>query len=117
MPAGGISCKLTDLAKFCILHMKRPSENTLVSPENFSRLHSPPDGVASEYALGVLVTKRDWARGLTFTHMGIDREFATVFWVAPANGFGVVAAAGNLGGGVDGRLDKAVFELIQTFNK
>lgn len=116
MPAGGISCTLTDLARFCILHMQKPTENTLVSPESFLRLHSPPDGVASEYALGVLVTNRDWARGPAFTHMGMDREFVTVFWISPATGFGVVAAASNLGGGVDAKLDKAVFELIQIFN-
>lgn len=116
MSAGGISCSLTDLANLCILHMKKPSENTLVSPENFSKLHQPPVGTEG-YAMGVLVTRRDWAHGPAFTHMGMDREFVTVYWVSPTTGFGVVAATKNSGPGIDAKLDKAVGELIQTFNK
>ncbi|MND05249.1 hypothetical protein D3C83_259210 [compost metagenome] len=59
---------------------------------------------------------RGWAGGLALNHAGSNTTNYFAAWLAPARGFGVIAAT-NLGGGdVARQIDEVVGELIRRYN-
>jgi CubicO group peptidase (beta-lactamase class C family) len=112
-PAGRVHCSIADLARFASWHSRGPLHDVkLMSDATFRVLHQPPQG--QEYAMGWVVTQRDWAGGTTLTHNGSNTTWFAVMWVAPEKHAAYVAAtnvAGELGGKV---CDDAVAMLIQA---
>jgi hypothetical protein len=49
-----------------------------------------------DYALGWVVTDRDWAGGKVLTHAGSNDMYFAVAWVAPENDFAILICT-NLG--------------------
>jgi CubicO group peptidase (beta-lactamase class C family) len=110
-PAGTVHCTLQDYARFALLHMRK---DRLLHRESFAKLQSPPAG--ENYALGWIVVERGWAGGLALNHNGSNTINYFCAWLAPARGFGVIAAT-NLGGeGVGQQIDEVVSELVRRYH-
>ena len=114
-PAGTVHCSLRDWSKFIALHLQGArGECRLLTAESFQRLHSPqPIDDKAGYALGWVVSQREWADGSVLMHNGINTMWFSVVWIAPKRGFAVMAVT-NLGG-KDGTLatDAAASLLIE----
>ena len=114
-PAGTVHCSLRDWSKFIALHLQGArGECRLLTAESFQRLHSPqPIDDKAGYALGWVVSQREWADGSVLMHNGSNTMWFSVVWIAPKRGFAVMAVT-NLGG-KDGTLatDAAASLLIE----
>jgi CubicO group peptidase (beta-lactamase class C family) len=89
-PAGTVHCSLRDWARFAALHLGRLPANgePLLRTSSLVTLHTPPRG--GEYALGWIVTEREWAPGPILTHAGSNTMWYCVAWLAPQAQFGVL---------------------------
>lgn len=95
-PAGRVHCSLADWAKFIADQLRGArGEKALLKPETYQKLHTPPFG--GDYALGWLVTQRDWGGGTVLTHAGSNTMNFAVVWMAPLRDFAVLAVT-NQGG-------------------
>jgi CubicO group peptidase (beta-lactamase class C family) len=114
-PAGGVHCSLNDWARFALLHLKgaQREQGLLLKPETFRKLHDDP--FQQGYALGWLVVKRSWAKGIAFTHAGSNTLWFAVIWLAPNRNAAFLAAA-NCGGEHAFRAcDDAIGRMIELF--
>ncbi len=113
-PAGTVHCSISDLARWAAFHLNGIKGNEkLLSKASFRKLHTPVSGQA--YALGWVVTRRDWGNGTVLTHNGSNKMFFAVMWLAPNKDFAVVAAC-NIGGKkAETACDQAVWQLIQKY--
>jgi len=110
-PAGTIHCSLRDWAQFIILHMKgEAGKSRFLKYKTFKKLHTPIG--ASDYAMGWIVTVREWGGGDVLTHAGSNTRNWSVVWMAPKKDFAVLVTA-NFGGDVIYKaIDKAAGLLI-----
>ena len=90
-PAGTVHCAPRHWARFLREHLRGAvGQSTLLAPETFARLHTPPaDG---DYALGWGVGSVAWAGGELLTHDGSNSMFYASAVLAPQinRGFMVV---------------------------
>jgi CubicO group peptidase (beta-lactamase class C family) len=110
-PAGRVHCSLADWAKFIADQLRGArGEGALLKPETYRKLHTPPFN--GDYALGWLVTQRDWGGGTVLTHAGSNTMNFAVVWMAPQRDFAVLAVT-NQGGDVAAKAcDEAAAALI-----
>lgn len=115
-PAGTVHCSLADWGKFIALHLRGArGDGTMLKPETFKVLHSPPAG--QEYAMGWIVVQRSWARGRALTHAGSNTMWFATAWIAPEREIAFLAVA-NQGGDAGARAcDAAVAALIGREDK
>ncbi len=93
-PAGAVHCSLVDLAQYAAFHMAgERGQSKLLKAETLRKLHEP---VGDNYALGWLVTERNWAGGRALTHSGSNTMFYVVVWMAPERNCAVIIAS-NIG--------------------
>lgn len=105
-PAGKVHSSIADWAAFIRLHLQgEHGQSTLLTSETLQRLHTPLD--PHDYALGWIVTQRDWAGGRVLTHAGSNTMNFAVVWLAPLRDFAVLAAT-NQGGEAAARATDAV---------
>jgi len=110
-PAGRVHCSLDDLARYTMLHLQRGAgAGTLLKPETFRRLHTPPEG--GEYACGWISVKRGWAGGKALTHNGSNTMWYVVMWLAPERNFSVVVATNIAGPGAEKGCDDVASAMI-----
>ena len=80
-PTSGVHCDLGDWGRFAAAHIAGArEESTWLSERSWRRLHGI---VAQSYALGWVVTDRDWSDGLALSHAGPGESFYAVIWLAP----------------------------------
>lgn len=97
-PAGGVHASLADWGRFAAAHLAGAGGATdYLKPDSWTRLHTAPAG--GDYALGWIVTERDWAGGTAWTHSGTNTMWYATAWLSPARGFAVLATT-NQGGDV-----------------
>lgn len=114
MPAGGIKCTLNDFSKFCIFHLKYDTDNILnIKREDYDKLHQSIN--SSGYGMGFIVVERNWAGGSAYTHVGRNRKYTTVFWLAPEIEFGLIAVTPVSDGSSAEDLDRVIGELINIY--
>lgn len=95
-PAGTVHASLADWGRFAQAHLAGARGDTsYLKRASWERLHTPLDG--QEYALGWLVTERDWSQGVALTHSGSNTMWFATVWLAPKRGFAVLAVT-NQGG-------------------
>jgi len=112
-PAGRVHCSLDDLARYAIAHVQGERTGSVLKPETFRKLHTPPEG--SDYACGWVVTKRDWAGGRALWHNGSNTMWYVVIWFAPDKDFAVIAAT-NIGDSeADKGCDEAAAAMIKSW--
>lgn len=89
-PAGGVVSTLEDYAKFCIFHLQFKADNVLgIKKEDFEFMHEASN--IHHYGLGFFTVSTEWSKGTTLQHHGRNQQFASTFWIAPEEGFGVFA--------------------------
>jgi CubicO group peptidase (beta-lactamase class C family) len=90
-PAATVHMSIADFARYAQWHVAGArGEGTLLKPESFRKLHTPPDG--QEYAMGWAVTKRRWAGGTALMHSGDNTMFYAVMWLGARENTCFVAA-------------------------
>ena len=113
-PAGIVHCTVGDWAKFVALHLEGDEGHAkLLKPQTFKLLHTPADG--QEYAMGWIVTDRDWGGGRVLTHAGTNTMWYAVTWIAPAKNFAVLVMCNQGGHEAEQACDDASAALIQDF--
>ena len=109
-PAGAVHCSVGDLARDLSFHLSGDGGG-LLSAEAMARLHRPVK--EKGFALGWVVTQRDWAAGRVLTHAGTNTMFYAVMWVAPEKDFAAIALC-NLGGKMGlQKCDEAIAFLVK----
>ena len=111
-PAGRVHCSIQDWAKFIQDQLRGDrGESALLKPGMYQRLHEPP--FAGEYALGWIVTQREWGGGTVFNHAGDNTmNFANV-WIAPQRDFAILVCVNQSGDMAFQATDAAVGALIK----
>lgn len=95
-PAGTVHCSLEDFARYLAFHLAgMRGEGELLKSETFEKLYA--DVADQGYALGWVVTERDWAGGRAYHHTGSNTMWYTNVWIAPEKNFALVVVT-NLGG-------------------
>jgi CubicO group peptidase (beta-lactamase class C family) len=112
-PGGTVHASIRDWAKFVRLHLKGKPEG-IVAPETLATLHEPVEG-ADGYALGWNVLERSWSRGPVLTHNGTNTMNFAVAWLAPTEGFGVVAACNQGGAAAEGLCDALASYAVDKY--
>jgi hypothetical protein len=113
-PAATVHCSIADLAKYAAWQVAGArGEGTLLSPESFQKLHTPPS--EQEYAMGWAVTRRRWAGGTALMHSGETLTFYSVMWLAPGENTVFVAAANVDNPDAAAACDDAVRALINRY--
>lgn len=111
-PAGTVHTTLEDYARFIEAHLKgAQGESGIVSAETFARLHTPSEGGA--YAMGWIVTERDWAGGRALTHGGSNTLWFATVWIAPETDMAFFAVTNAGGDTAFKAVDEGVELLIQ----
>jgi len=113
-PAGTVHCSIGDLAKYAMFHLEGVrAQQKLLPASSFRKLHTPAAG--QDYALGWIVTKRQWGGGTVLTHAGSNTMFYCVMWLAPRRRFAALAAT-NMGGDKAARgCDRTAAALIGRY--
>jgi CubicO group peptidase (beta-lactamase class C family) len=116
-PAGRIHCSIQDWAKFVQDQLRgaRGESGTLLKPESYQKLQTPPFG--GEYALGWIVTQRPWAGGKALNHGGDNTMNFANAWVAPNKDFAILVCVNQSGSIAFKATDEAVGAMIDLLKK
>lgn len=113
-PAGTVHASIQDWGKFVafMLRAAQGKEDRL-SKEQFEILTTPPDKL-DDYALGWIVTERDWAGSKAIWHNGSNTMWYAVAWLAPEKGFAALAACNQAGSWATSACDDAIGIMIDS---
>jgi CubicO group peptidase (beta-lactamase class C family) len=111
-PAGRGHCTIQDWSKYVADFLRGMNGRPALLPnDSYKKLSTPP--FEGDYALGWIVTKRDWAGGTALTHSGSNTmNYATV-WIAPERGFAILACTNQGGDTAQAACDAAITALIE----
>lgn len=109
-PAGAVHCSIADFAKYAQFHMGVIGNN-LISQESLEILHAASQ--AGGYAMGWIVTDRDWAGGKALTHAGSNTMFYAVIWIAPKKRFAAIAMCNYGGKEASSKCDEIIASLVR----
>jgi len=110
-PAGRVHCTIQDWAKYVADFLRgMRGEQALLPAVAYKKLSTPPFG--GDYALGWIVTQREWAGGIALTHSGSNTmNYATV-WMAPQRDFAILVCTNQGGDAASKACDAAVVALL-----
>jgi CubicO group peptidase (beta-lactamase class C family) len=110
-PAGYVHCTIQDWSKYTADFLRGMAGKPALLPSAaYKKLSTPPLG--GEYALGWIVTEREWAGGTALTHSGSNTmNYATV-WIAPQRDFAILACTNQGGDAAHAACDAAVVALL-----
>jgi CubicO group peptidase (beta-lactamase class C family)/dienelactone hydrolase len=115
-PAGTVHCSLPDWAKFVALHLQEGrGEKSLLQPESFRCLHTPPEG--HNYAGGWLVVEQPWTAGKALAHSGSNTFWFATVWLAPRLNAAFLAVANQGPPAGQQATDAAIRALIDYHEK
>ncbi len=110
-PAGRVHCTIQNWAKFVADHLRGVrGESSILKKSTYTTLHTPPFG--GNYALGWIVTKRDWGGGMVLNHGGSNTMNYANVWVAPKRDFAILICVNQGGDAATKASDAAVSALI-----
>jgi CubicO group peptidase (beta-lactamase class C family) len=111
-PAGRVHCTIQDWSKYVADFLRGMTGKPALLPSaTYKKLSTPPFG--GQYALGWLVTERDWAGGMVLLHNGSNTwNYATV-WIAPQRDFAILVCTNQGGDAARAACDAAVVALIE----
>jgi CubicO group peptidase (beta-lactamase class C family) len=112
-PAGIVHCSLEDMARYTMIHLGHGAGDTLLKPESFRKLHTPPEG--ADYACGWGTPKRGWAGGTALTHAGSNTMWYLVMWLAPEKNFSVISATNIAGPDAEKGCDEVAAAMIKKW--
>ena len=113
-PAATVHMSIADFARYAQWHVDGArGHGTLLKPESFRKLQTPPDG--QEYAMGWAVTKRRWAGGTALMHTGENTMFYAEMWLGPGENTCFVAACNADCYEAGAACDEAIRMLINKY--
>jgi CubicO group peptidase (beta-lactamase class C family) len=117
-PAGCINASMENWSKF-IADALRGGMGlpALLQPQTYQVLQTPAPRGANPYAGGWGVTRRPWAKGRCFNHVGSNTLNVADAWVAPNVGFAVIAVTNQGGPAANKACDAACAALIGYYNQ
>lgn len=111
-PAGRVHCTMQDWARFISDQLRGARDGpALLQNATYNTLHTPPFGGA--YALGWIVTEREWGGGTVLTHGGCNTMNFANTWVAPERDFAILVCVNQGGNTAAKASDEAVSALIR----
>ena len=114
-PAGRVHCTLQAWAKYVADQLGGAQEApSLLKASSYRTLHTPH--FAGDYALGWIVTKRDWAGGLALHHAGSNTMNYANVWIAPKRDFAVLVCVNQGGDAAFKATDAAASALIAHYS-
>jgi CubicO group peptidase (beta-lactamase class C family) len=110
-PPARVHCTIQDWSKYVADFLRGMEGKPALLPDAaYKKLSTPPFG--GDYALGWIVTERDWAGGTALTHGGSNTmNYATV-WIAPKRDFALLACTNQGGDAAQQACDAAVVALL-----
>jgi CubicO group peptidase (beta-lactamase class C family) len=111
-PAGTVHMTIEDWARYVAAHVSGERSGRLLPSAAWKRLHAPPDGEGTRYAMGWVVTDRDWG-GEVLTHNGSNTMWYCVAWLSPSKDFAVLVTCNRGGPQAEQGCDQAAWALIQ----
>ncbi len=112
-PGGNVHCSLGDLARFTMMHLQGEKKGSLLKPETFRKLHTPPG--RDNYACGWVCEYHDWAGGRTLNHGGSNTMWKTVMWLALEKNFSVVVATNFDGSETENECNEVADAMIKKW--
>lgn len=113
-PAGTVHCSIEDWGKFISDQLKGAmGKPALLKPETYAKIQTPPFG--GDYALGWIVTQRDWAGGTAFNHGGSNTMNYANVWVAPEKNFAMLICTNQGGDQAFEATDDTAAAMIKLF--
>ena len=110
-PNGRAHASLQDMARFAAAHLAGArGKPGLLSVESFRKLQTPD---TNGWALGWVVSKRDWAWGRWLYHSGSTARWYAALTLAPDRDFAIFAACNAFGERGDRACDQAAQVLIR----
>lgn len=119
-PAGTVHASLEDWGKFLNLFLiSQPTAEDVASgkakkgfltAESMSMLKRPGAG---GYAMGWIITQREWGGGVVLTHSGSNGMWFAVTWVAPNKGMAAMAVTNCATAKAISACDKVIGALIR----
>lgn len=100
-----------DVGRYAAFHLAIARGEVAELRDDITTIYEAPSG--SDYALGWLVTKRDWAGGKAIMHAGSNTMFYTVIWLAPKKNFAIVVMTNVGGQGIAEKCDRIAGVLIE----
>jgi CubicO group peptidase (beta-lactamase class C family) len=115
-PAGRVHCTIQDWARYAADYLRGlRDEPALLKSASYKTLSTPTFG--GDYALGWVVTRRDWGGGDVLVHNGSNTmNYATV-WIAPRRDFAVLICCNQGGDGASKATDAAAAALIGYYSR
>jgi CubicO group peptidase (beta-lactamase class C family)/tRNA A-37 threonylcarbamoyl transferase component Bud32 len=116
-PAGRVHCSIQDWARFIQDQLRgaRGESGTLLKPASYWTLQNPPFG--GDYALGWIVTQRDWAGGKALNHGGDNTMNCANVWIAPQENFAILVCVNQSGDAAFQASNAAVGAMIDLLKK
>jgi len=113
-PAGTVHCSIEDWGRFVCDQLKGAmGKPALLRPETYAKIQTPP--FEGEYALGWIVTHRDWAGGTAFNHAGCNTMNYANVWIAPEKDFAILICTNQGGDRAFQATDATAAALIKMF--
>ena len=113
-PAGRVHCTLQDWSCFVADQLRGArGAPAMLKASSYSTLHTPP--FEGDYALGWIVTERDWAGGVALNHTGSNTMNYANVWVAPNRNFAVLVCINQGGDAAFKASDAAASALINYY--
>jgi CubicO group peptidase (beta-lactamase class C family) len=111
-PAGRVHCSLQDWVRFIQDQLRgaRGESGTLLKPESYRTLQTPPFG--GDYALGWLVATRSWGGGTVLAHVGDNTMNCADVWIAPKRDFAILVCVNQSGDTAFRAADAAVGAML-----
>jgi CubicO group peptidase (beta-lactamase class C family) len=113
-PAGTVHMPISDWSRFIADQLRgAQGKPGLLSAESYHHLQQPPPGGA--YACGWEVVRRDWAKGVVFTHTGTNKRHFSVVWMAPAIDLAILVCCnqGETGKACDAAVQAALGTVLK----
>jgi CubicO group peptidase (beta-lactamase class C family) len=114
-PAGFIYLSIKDWAKFAIQHLEgEKGGSTLLKPETFKILHTPPYGEKHGYALG-WDTSYVTQYGNALDHTGATGTNFSLIWLLPDSDFGILLTTNTVSFDTSVKMYSSIVDLFSKF--
>ena len=114
-PAGFIYLSVKDWAKFAIQHLEgEKGGSTLLKPETFKILHTPPFGEKFGYALG-WDTSYVSQYGRPLDYIGTTGTNFSLIWLLPDSDFGILLTTNTVSFDASSEMYTSILDLFSKF--
>lgn len=127
-PGGTVHASIEDWAKFVADHLKgaRGEDGVLLKASTYRLLQRSRQerDADTAYALGWIVTTREWAKpnrgsgtGRCLHHAGSNNSWYSLVWIAPERDFAVLCTTNVGGEGLFPKIDAVMWSVIQDYGR